>query len=288
MQETLCSPEQPPSVILRTNRGRAVEQLRSAGSTRCRLPPLAVNHSQKKYLILARLKAEELLRRARMKRFGKDKITQKKLIPNTQPSPGIRALLLQLPGCHAFCKKDCKKHARQPCASTRRRSEVNRSSRNSGKSPCRCTGKANIQTVARRLREKVGPPLYRSGAGLHAASCNLPAVLSRCLLGKTASSPRQSLATLNHSDKPLRGQKPSPVGRAEDMPVCLFAQGPFASAEYLVQLTSSLAQKVCLGIGKPLSPRGMAEKPSTQPAGKGASSWSSQNIKALPAPHTAS
>ena len=46
-----------------------------------------------------------------MKRFGKDKITQKKLIPNTQPSPDIRALLLQLPGCHAFCKKDSKKPA---------------------------------------------------------------------------------------------------------------------------------------------------------------------------------
>ena len=46
-----------------------------------------------------------------MKRFGKDKITQKKLIPNTLPSPDIRALLLQLPGCHAFCKKNCKKHA---------------------------------------------------------------------------------------------------------------------------------------------------------------------------------
>ena len=61
--------------------------------------------------------------------------------------------------------------------------------------------------------------------------------------------------------QPLRGQKPSPVERAEDMPVCLFAQGPFASAEYLVQLTSSLAQKVYLGTGKPLSPRGMAQKP---------------------------
>jgi hypothetical protein len=49
-------------------------------------------------------------------------------------------------------------------------------------------------------------------------------------------------------------KKPSPVGRAEDMPVCLFAQGPFASAEYLVQLTSSLAQKVCLARGSPCPP----------------------------------
>ena len=57
----------------------------------------------------------------------------------------------------------------------------------------------------------------------------------------------------------------------DGLKICQFAflrQGPFASAEYLVQLTSSLAQKVCLGTGKPLSPRGMAEKPSTQPAGK--------------------
>ena len=77
----------------------------------------------------------------------------------------------------------------------------------------------------------------------------------------------------------------------DGLKICQFAflrQGPFASAEYLVQLTSSLAQKVCLGMGKPLSPRGMAQKPSTQPAGKGASSWLSQNIQAPPAPYTAS
>ena len=49
-------------------------------------------------------------------------------------------------------------------------------------------------------------------------------------------------------------KKTSPVGRAEDMPVCLFTQGPFASAGYLVQLTSSLAQKVCLAWGSPCPP----------------------------------
>ena len=111
MQEALCSPEQPPSVIRRTNRGGAVEQPRSV---RLRSLSTAAPRSQqtiKKYLILARLKAEELLRRARMKRFGKNEITQKKLIPNTQSSPDIRAILLQLPGCHAFCKKNSKKHA---------------------------------------------------------------------------------------------------------------------------------------------------------------------------------
>ena len=46
-----------------------------------------------------------------MKKFGKNETTQKKLILNTQPSPDIRALLLQLPGCHAFCKKNSKKPA---------------------------------------------------------------------------------------------------------------------------------------------------------------------------------
>ena len=34
-----------PSTSQRTNRGRAVGQRRSAGSARCRLPPLAVNHT---------------------------------------------------------------------------------------------------------------------------------------------------------------------------------------------------------------------------------------------------
>ena len=67
-------------------------------------------------------------------------------------------------------------------------------------------------------------------------------------------------------------KKPSPVGRAEDMPVCLFAQGPFASAEYLVQLTSSLAQKVCLARGSPCPPGEWLKSHIAQPAEKGASS----------------
>jgi len=68
--------------------------------------------------------------------------------------------------------------------------------------------------------------------------------------------------------QPLRGQKTFPVGRAEDMPVCLFAQGPFASAEYLVQLTSSLAQKVCLARGSPCPPGEWLKSHITQPAEK--------------------
>ena len=145
--------------------------------------------SAKQYHILARLKAEELLRRAENEEIRKRQNHSKKLNPNTQPSPDIRALLLQLPGCHAFCKKNCKKHARQPSASARRRSEENRSSRNSGKSTCRCTGKANIQVVARRLREKVGPPLYRSGTGLHAAICNLASGFVMLLAGENSKRP---------------------------------------------------------------------------------------------------
>ena len=43
----------------------------------------------------------------------------------------------------------------------------------------------------------------------------------------------------------------------DGLKICQFAflrQGPFASAEYLVQLTSSLAQKVCLARGSPCPP----------------------------------
>ena len=98
----------------------------------------------------------------RMKRFGKDKITQKKLIPNTLPSPDIRALLLQLPGCHAFCKKNCKKHA--PALRFRKKALVaGEWLHNSGKSPCRSTGKANIQIVARASAKRQGP-LYTAPA----------------------------------------------------------------------------------------------------------------------------
>jgi len=129
-----------------------------------------------------------------------------------------------------------------------------------------------------RLSKQVGP--QRFAVGLPVFVSAQPPCLQK--------SSKAGVPPLLHEGNRFADKKPSPVGRAEDMPVCLFAQGPFASAEYLVQLTSSLAQKVCLGMGKPLSPRGMAQKPSTQPAGKGASSWLSQNIQAPPAPYTAS
>ena len=241
-----------------------------------------------------------------MKRFGKDKITQKKLIPNTLPSPDIRALLLQLPGCHAFCKKDCKKHA--PALRFRKkalRSEpyhVMAANRPAGV-PARRTSR--LSPAPPRKGKAPSIPLRRR---LHAASSNLPAPLSRCLPGKKSKRPASlNEDTLSKKVGPQRfvvglpvfvsaqspclqksskagvppllpevnryaDKKPSPVGRAEDMPVCLFAQGPFASAEYLVQLTSSLAQKVCLARGSPCPPGEWLKSHIAQPAEKGASS----------------
>ena len=61
----------------------------------------------------------------------------------------------------------------------------------------------------------------------------------------------------------------------DGLKICQFAflrQGPFASAEYLVQLTSSLAQKVCLARGSPCPPGEWLKSHIAQPAEKGASS----------------
>jgi hypothetical protein len=52
---------------------------------------------------------------------------------------------------------------------------------------------------------------------------------------------------------PLRGLRnffSSPEGAGQDTPVCLFAQGPFASALRLCSSLVSLAQKVCLSSGR--------------------------------------
>ena len=110
--------------------------------------PISQHSTTKQYHILARLKAEELFRRARMKRFGKNETTQK----NSSRTPS--QALISAPSCSSspavtlFAKKTAKS-PRQPSASARRRSEVTRCSCSSGKSPCRSTGKANIQIVAR-------------------------------------------------------------------------------------------------------------------------------------------
>ena len=124
---------------------------RTATLRRLHSLPSAAPRSQpytKQYHILARLKAEELLRRARMKKFGKNEITQK----NSSRTPS--QALISAPSCSSspavtlFAKKTAKS-ARQPSASTRRRSEKNRCSQKSGKSPCRSTGKANFNIVVR-------------------------------------------------------------------------------------------------------------------------------------------
>ena len=108
-------------------------------------------------IILARLKAEELLRRARMKRFGKNEITQKKSHIEHPAKPNIRALFLQLPGCHAFCKKYSKKHA--PALRFRKKAliagERLASWRQIALSEYR---QGELQADRPRLRERVGVP----------------------------------------------------------------------------------------------------------------------------------
>ena len=126
--------------------GRGVGLPSSPGSTCNRKPPLAHSHppksksallsrknhqsrpisqpeSSEQQNILARLTADELLRRAENEEFGQDKNPLKKPISTIPPSPVNRALLLQLPGWHAFCEKTAKS-AYQPSASARRRFSV--------------------------------------------------------------------------------------------------------------------------------------------------------------------
>ena len=62
--------------------------------------------------------------------------------------------------------------------------------------------------------------------------------------------------------QPLRGQKPSPVGRAEDMPVCLFAaKGRSLPRSTLCSSLPPLHKKFTWASGSPCPPRGMAQKP---------------------------
>ncbi len=137
--------------------GRGVGLPSSPGSTCNSKPPLAHSHSPKsksallsrknhqplstgqpesseQQNILARLKAEEILRRAENEEFGKDKNPLKKPGSTIPPSPVNRALLLQLPGWHAFCKKPAKS-AYQPSASARRRFSVTDAHQRAAKRP---------------------------------------------------------------------------------------------------------------------------------------------------------
>jgi len=99
-----------------------------------------------------------------MKRFGNKKINYKKPFSNTMPSPDIRALFLQLPGYHAFCKKNCKKNA--PALRFRKKALIAGERLASWRQIALPEYRQGEYSDSRpRLREKVGPPLYRSGAG---------------------------------------------------------------------------------------------------------------------------
>ena len=132
-----------------------------------------------------------------------------------QSKPPAKALPPSITATYPVCHAACKKNSKRPA------------------SPNECT-----------QSKEVGPQRFYVG---------LPVFVSAqppCLQKSSKAGVPPLLPEVNrYADK-----KPSPVGRAEDMPVCLFAQGPFASAGYLVQLTSSLAQKVFLARGSPCPP----------------------------------
>jgi len=90
-----------------------------SGSAGCRLPPLALQYSQSP-------------------------------IPKILPSPINRTSLRSLRAVTLFASK--KGEPRQPSAPCKQALRVKPVSRNGGKSPCRSTGKANIQIVARLCR----------------------------------------------------------------------------------------------------------------------------------------
>ena len=150
-----------------------------------------------------------------------------------QSKPPAKALPPSITATYPVCHAACKKNSKRPA------------------SPNECT-----------QSKEVGPQRFYVGLPVFVSA------QSPCLQKSSKAGVPPLLPEVNrYADK-----KPSPVGRAEDMPVCLFAQGPFASAEYLVQLTSSLAQKVCLARGSPCPPGEWLKSHIAQPAGKGASS----------------
>gem|GEM_PF-923742 len=139
--------------------------------------------------------------------------------------------------CHAACQRKTASSPPKPCHHQSQR--YTRSVM-----PLAKKQQAPRQPYEVTQSKKVGPQRFEVG---------LPVFVSAqppCL----QKSSKAGVPPLLHEGNRFADKKPSPVGRAEDMPVCLFAQGPFASAEYLVQLTSSLAQKVCLARGSPCPP----------------------------------
>jgi len=110
--------------------------------------PLSQQENSEQFIILARLKAEELLRRAENEKIReKTKIT-KKTHPEAPAEPRSTAPACVRSGLSRFlqAKRACR--ASPPLLASRC-STATRRSRKSGKSPCRSTGKANIQVVAR-------------------------------------------------------------------------------------------------------------------------------------------
>jgi len=85
----------------------------------------------------------------RMKRFGKDKITQKKSHIEHPAKPWYPRPLAPAPRLSRFLQKKLQK-ARAPALRFHKKAlRSNPMLSNSGKSPSRSTGKANIQIVAR-------------------------------------------------------------------------------------------------------------------------------------------
>ena len=91
-------------------------------------------------------------------------------IPTIKPNPATRALLLQLPGCHAFCKQ---KERAAPALRFHKKALRNNPTLTSMRQIALPEYRQGESSESRpRLRERVGPPLYRSGAG--STRCRLP------------------------------------------------------------------------------------------------------------------
>ena len=127
--------------------------------------PLSQQENSEQFIILARLKAEELLRRAENEKIReKTKIT-KKTHPEAPAEPRSTAPACVRSGLSRFLQAKRASRASPPLLASRR-STATRCSRKSGKSPCRSTGKANIQIVVRLCRASASnqPPCKKRSA----------------------------------------------------------------------------------------------------------------------------
>ena len=117
---------------------------------------------------------------------------------------------------------------------------------------CREEKQAPRQPNEGALSKQVGPQRFAVGPPVF-VSAQPP-----CLQKSSKAGVPPLLPEVNrYADK-----KPSPVGRAEDMPVCLFAaKGRSLPRGTLCSSLPPLQKKFPWASGKPLSPRGMAQKP---------------------------